>query len=153
MRFKLVIAVAVLMLSGGVATAREYWKAHGSGSEEVPANDSRGQSQATFKLSKDGESLQYKLNVANLENVLFAHIHLGEVGVNGPVVVFLYGGPTTDGRTQGRLADGSITEAMFVGPLAGQPMSALLDAIRDGRAYVNVHTDALPAGEVRGQID
>jgi len=152
MRIKVLIAAAVLAVGVSTAFAAETWKSHGKGALENPANDSRGQSQATFKLSDDGETLFYKLNVANLENVRFSHIHLGEPDENGPIVVFLYGGPTTEGRTQGRLADGAITEDDFVGPLAGQSMSVLLDAIEDGRAYVNVHTDKIPAGEVRGPI-
>ena len=38
----------------------------------------------------------------------------------------------------GRIAAGEIQEA--------------IQAIREGRAYVNVHTTAFPVGEIRGQI-
>jgi hypothetical protein len=31
-------------------------------------------------------------------------------------------------------------------------MSALIDAIESGNAYVNVHTVAHPPGEIRGQL-
>ena len=51
------------------------------------------------------------------------------------------------GRTDGVLATGTITEANFVGPLAGHPFSDLLDAIESGNAYVNVHTAACKPGE------
>jgi hypothetical protein len=53
----------------------------------------------------------------------------------------------------GVLARGTITEADLVGPLAGQPLSALVEAIRSGNAYVNVHTVDHPAGEIRGQLN
>jgi hypothetical protein len=95
---------------------------------------------------------------------VFAHIHLAPAGVNGPIVAFLYGPAGAGaGRFSGVLAQGTITADDLIGPLAGQDLTALVDAIRAGNAYVNVHTDDgvapagtgpgdLPAGEIRGQI-
>jgi hypothetical protein len=40
----------------------------------------------------------------------------------------------------------------LIGPLAGQPFSALLNQMQAGNTYVNVHTVQNPAGEIRGQI-
>ncbi|MEP0762945.1 MAG: CHRD domain-containing protein [Chloroflexota bacterium] len=163
----IVLLVMVLVIAGaaGVSTASDRsFKAHLSAGEEVPTNDSRGQGQANFWLSKDGTELRYRLNVANIENVVASHIHLAPAGVNGPVVAFLFGpAPAGGGRFDGVLAEGTITAANLVGPLAGQPLSALLDAIAAGNTYVNVHTNDgvapagtgpgdLPAGEIRGQI-
>ena len=55
---------------------------------------------------------------------------------------FLYGPvPPGGGRQTGVLATGTITAADLVGPLTGQPLSALVDAMRAGHAYVNVHTN------------
>ncbi len=89
--------------------------------------------QANFKLSNDGTELEYKLIASNIENVVAAHIHVGAEGVNGPVVAFLYGPAAPGGgRTNGVLATGTITAANLVGPLAGQPLSALIDADRGG---------------------
>lgn len=125
--------------------------------EEVPeVDDSRATGLARFQLSGDGTALEYKLIVANIQNVLMAHIHAGPPGVAGPVVVWLYpSAPPPQlipGRSQGILAEGTITEADFMGPLAGEPFEALLDLIHDGLAYVNVHTSQNPPGEIRGQI-
>jgi len=50
------------------------------------------------------------------------------------------------------LAEGTITASDLVGPLAGQPLSALIEAMRAGNTYVNVHTVQFPAGEIAGQI-
>jgi hypothetical protein len=144
-----------------------------SAKEEVmPAgvvNDSRARGNAIFQLSADGGSLSYKLSVANIENVFMAHIHQGPAGSNGPVVVWLYPstavgpGPVAGGRVDGVIAEGTITAANFVGPLAGQPLSTLVAQIKAGNTYVNVHTNDgvdpqntgpgdFPGGEVRGQI-
>jgi hypothetical protein len=40
----------------------------------------------------------------------------------------------------------------FVGPLAGKTIADLLTAIREDRAYVNVHTQQFPAGDIRGRL-
>ncbi|MFZ0455653.1 MAG: CHRD domain-containing protein [Ignavibacteriaceae bacterium] len=134
------------------------FKAHLSGSEEVPPVKTKAHGEAAFKLSKDGKSIHYKITVANLEDVNMAHIHQGAAGADGPIVVWLYPGPGTPsaklipGKTNGVLAEGTITEANLTGPLADSSMSSLLKDIKSGNAYVNVHTKQNPAGEIRGQI-
>jgi hypothetical protein len=132
------------------------WQSHATGSEEVPAVDTRAQGQANFWLSSDGSELHYRLNVANIEDVVQSHIHMAPAGVSGPIVVWLYPpAPPSQlipGRFQGVLEAGVITEANLMGPLAGMTLDALLDAIRSGNAYVNVHTLAHPPGEIRGQV-
>ena len=148
----------VTQLTAPVYEARgeDQFLTHASGGEEVPANDSRAQGQAMFRLSEDGSTLSYRLIVANIENVTQSHIHLAPRGQNGGVVVWLYpSAPPLQlipGRSQGVLAEGDITSANFVGALAGQDMSALIDAIQAGRAYVNVHTSQIQPGEIRGQL-
>jgi hypothetical protein len=139
--------------------------AHLSGDEEVPPRDTQAQGQAIFHLSNDSTERDYQLIVANIENVVAAHIHLGAVGVNGPVVAFLAGPfPPAGGLVDGILAQGTITAANLVGPLMGQSLSVLIEAMRTGGTYVNVHTNDgvdppntgpgdFPGGEVRGQID
>jgi CHRD domain len=145
-----------------------------SAAEEVmPAgvvNDSMGRGNTIFHLNAAGTELSYKLIVANIENVFMAHIHQGPIGMNGPVVVWLYPstapapGPAGGGRITGPVAEGTITAANLVGPLAGQPLSALVALLSNGNAYANVHTDDgvaptntgrgdFPGGEIRGQVE
>ena len=141
--------------------------------EVMPAgvvNTSNAVGNAVFSLNEDGTELSYKLIVANIENVFQAHIHRSAAGTNGPIVVWLYPstapapGPLGGGRLQGVIAEGTITAANLVGPLAGQPLSALLAILEDGTAYVNAHTNDgvaptntgpgdFPGGEVRGQVE
>lgn len=131
--------------------------AHLTGDGEVPPTGSAGVGQAVFQLSKDGSEVSYRLNIANIENTIMAHIHLAAAGVIGPVVVWLR--PTAPpppeavpGRFDGVYATGTFSAANLVGPLAGQPLSALIDAMKAGDTYVNVHTSQFTGGEIRGQI-
>ncbi len=151
-------SLTVPVMNRANAPEARNFRAHAEGGEEVPPVDTRAQGQATFKLSKDGDELSYRLIVANIEDVLMAHIHQASAGVNGPVVAWLYPAGSAQepelipGRTQGVLAEGVITDADLVGPLAGMTLDDLLEEMRSGNTYVNVHTSAHPAGEVRGQI-
>lgn len=125
------------------------------GDDEVPPNDSRGAGEARFKLSDDGTSLHYKLNVANIDDVTQSHIHIAPPGVNGPIVVFLFGFVAGGVTENGTLAEGTITAANLIARPAigfGATMPELVAAMRNGNAYVNVHTVVLPGGEIRGQI-
>ena len=155
-----------LVVSGDGAALRgdPLSSTHLAGRHEIPARDTQAQGQATFKLDPDGTSISYKLIAANIDNVIASHIHLGPPTANGPVVAFLFGPvPAGGGPHNGPLAKGIITAADLTGPLAGMPLSALLDAMADGNTYVNVHTDDgvaptntgpgdFPGGEVRGQL-
>lgn len=127
-----------------------------SGDEEVPPTETRARGTAHFQLKPNGDGLSFKLVVANIMNVTMAHIHLAPAGQNGGVVVWLYpSAPPAQlipGRFNGVLAHRTITEDNLVGALAGEPLSALIDEIQAGNAYVNVHTSQYPGGEIRGQI-
>jgi hypothetical protein len=138
---------------------------HLKGQDETPPHhDTQAQGQAVFQVSPDGLSVSYRLIASNIDNVVASHIHRGAVGVPGPAVVFLYGNAAPGaGRHDGVLATGTLTAANLIGPLAGQPISALVALIESGDAYVNVHTNDgvdppntgpgdFPAGEIRGQL-
>ena len=150
MRFFLVLFA--IFFSASAAAATGNFRAQCQGGNEVPPVDSVGQCQANFKLTKDGTGLQYKLIVANTEFVTQAHIHLGPEDDNGPVVAFLFGFVPQGVTTNGVLAQGVLTDADLIGPLAGMTLDDLIVELESGNAYVNVHTLASPPGEVRGQI-
>ena len=127
-----------------------------SGGAEVPANASHARGQAVFQLNADGSAISFRLVIANIANTTQSHIHLAPAGANGGIVVWLRpSGPPAQlvpGRFDGVYVEGTITASTLVGALATQPLSALLDAMRAGNTYVNVHTTAFPGGEIRGQI-
>ena len=150
----------------------QNFQTHLEGDEEVPARETLAQGNAKFQLSKDGETMEYKVMATNIDNAFMSHIHLGAAGSNGGIVVWLrptvpngVPAPETQTRQTGVFAEGSFTKANFVGAMAGKTMADLVAQIRAGNAYVNVHTRNLaipasqleagnfPGGEVRGQID
>ncbi len=122
------------------------------GKNQVPPVETPAQGVFLATLSPDGSQLTFKLHVANIEEVTASHIHVGASDTNGPVVAFLFSTESPTGRVDGPLSTGTITAANLVGPLHGESLSALIDAINNGEAYVNVHTTANPGGEIRGQI-
>jgi hypothetical protein len=164
--FLLVVVLAIV----GIASAapnrnfRAHLNAEGAGVESL------AQGQAIFQFSMDGDELTYKLIVANIENLWMAHIHLAnEPGGNGPPVLWLYPdappppSASITGRSDGVQAEGNVTAADLVGPLAGKSLADLRAAMENGLTYVNVHTNDFvdlpnsgpgdfPGGEIRGNI-
>ena len=155
-RVAFVLSLFLLVATTVALAASRNYRTHLSGAYEVPVRDTQAQGQAILQLNEDGTELHYKLMVANIENVLQAHIHLGPPEATGPIVPWLYpSAPPAQlipGRVQGVLGEGVITEANLVGPLAGQPLSALIEALENNNAYVNVHTTQFPPGEIRGNL-
>jgi CHRD domain-containing protein len=94
-----------------------------------------------------------------------SHIHVGQLGVNGSVVIFLCqtaANPDPTGRApqcpQQGTVSGEITTANVIAgattsqQLAAGDLAAVIAAIRAGAAYANVHTTPSPGGEIRGQL-
>jgi hypothetical protein len=109
-----------------------------------------------FTVSEDGMSINFEVSVSNLYDLTQAHIHLAPAGENGPVVAWLYPeGPPPQpvpGLSTGVIATGTITAGDLVGELEGESLQVLIDEMEAGNTYVNVHTEAYPPGEIRGQI-
>jgi CHRD domain len=146
----------VLLVIPFVAAQGAMFHATLSGKEQSPPIDTSAHGTATFVLSKSGKSLRYRLYVADIDSISMAHIHIAPAGTEGPVAVWLYPlhppGVVKKGKFTGVLARGIITAAKLQGPLKGKTIADLVDDIKAGDAYVNVHTTAHPAGEIRGQI-
>ncbi len=152
--FSVLLIVFVASLGTGYAHfgSELNFKARLTGGEAVPPAKTMAGGEAVFKLGKDGKELAYTITVRGIEHVVAAHIHAGKKGKSGPPVVSLFTGPAKEGALSGTLVKGLIMENDLAGSLAGKPLSALIDLIKSGDAYVNVHTDKYPDGEIRGQI-
>jgi len=122
-----------------------------SGGEEVPPVDTAATGVASFTV-EGGESIEYDVNVTGMDKVTAAHIHNAPIGENGDVVVTLFKADSPTGQISGSLANGSITASNLEGQMQGSPFRDIIRALERGEAYVNVHTEENPNGEIRGQI-
>jgi spermidine/putrescine-binding protein len=118
--------------------------------EEVPPNDSPATGMAWVEASE--KEVGFKINVTDIDKATAAHIHLGEKGKNGPVVVTLFKSDTPTELKNGTLGEGNVTATNFEGPMKGKALNDLVTAMKNGSTYVNVHTTDMPDGEIRGQL-
>jgi glucose/arabinose dehydrogenase len=126
------------------------------GGQENPAVTTTAGAVATFALSSDGATLSYELRATGpISKATQAHIHLGARGQNGPIVAFLFGlvPAGVDFQAGDVIASGALDDDDVIArPPFDGTLAQLVQRLRQGRAYVNVHTIANPGGEVRGQI-
>lgn len=154
-RIKLfVLLFLVLLVSIGIAEERKF-HARLSGGEVVAQVHTNAYGEANFQLSESSDQMTYKLTLRNIKikNVTAVHIHQGKHGKNGPPVVSIFYEPKEAAGFGGILSEGAITAKDLIGPLKGKPLGSLMQMIEDKDAYVNVHTDKYPDGEIRGQIN
>jgi len=160
---KRLVLIAALCAAFPVLADREgnVLKSRLLGNNEVPAVSTAAHGDLEVRIARDGTSIAYELNFSGLQGqVRQAHIHVAQRNVNGAIVLWLCGSATNPGPagTQtcpqtGRVV-GTLTQADLQ-PSTTQQVTTLADvieAIQDGVAYVNVHTDLSPGGEIRGQI-
>jgi len=138
---------------------RKKLKADLNGFQEVAAVSTTGSGSFQAQLSADGTSITYTLSYSDLEGTTTtaAHIHLGQAGVAGGVSAFLCGDgikpacPNTGGTVSGTIVATDVIGPTGQGIAAGE-LSELIDALRAGVTYANVHTNKHPTGEIRGHI-
>jgi len=125
-----------------------------TGAAETPAPgvNTGAAGNAAVHVDVPNEELSITLNVYNLPSPsTAAHIHVAPPGLAGPVVIDF---PIPTGRT----GDVSITFRVGASAFRTRPeigivtMTDAIQAILNGNAYVNVHTAANGAGEIRGQL-
>lgn len=159
---KRLIAIPLLLLALPLCAAAEgtHYAATLTGNSEVPSISTRGS--GTFRAYIASDGLHYQLTYSGLEGgaASASHIHLGQRHTNGGVIAFLCSSAAVPGIPSCPAAParvtGILTSANVVGP-AGQGISpgefrALIKALGNGTAYVNVHTAQFPGGEIRGSV-
>ena len=120
--------------------------------------------QARVEVIDDGSALAFRINVENFDNLLMAHIHVADGPVmvtdfSGPPVYWFNGGPppgdTLAETINGRIAQGYIfTAGQLDSPRPDvATVEDLIEAIKQGRASVIIHSSDFPAGELRGTLE
>ena len=130
---------------------------------EVPSLSTTGAGEFRLTINDDATEAAYQLQYSGLSApVTQAHIHFGQPGVAGGIMIWLCGTATNPGPAgtptcpQSGTVSGTIRAENVVGPegqgIAPGQFAKALRAIRLGFTYANVHTNLFPTGEIRGQI-
>ena len=130
----LLCATAFAFASPAMAQSVNF-KASLSGAEEVPPVQTAGKGELTATFDQASKKLSWQGNYSGLSGpATAAHFHAAEKGKNGGVAVPI--APAASPlKGEATLNDQQVTDLMA------------------GRWYVNVHTEANKAGEIRGQME
>src|SRR5262245_5737884 len=163
----LVVVSTVALAQGGFKNISEFL----IGYQEVPALSTGASGRFDARISNDGSQIDWQLSYADLEGaVQQAHLHIGNVGVNGGISVFVCTNlgngpagtqpcPAPPATITGTIVPADVSPnipatlpARNQGLNTGE-MDELIRAIRGGAIYVNVHSSTWPGGEIRSQIN
>jgi hypothetical protein len=144
------VAVSV---TGAQAQSRLTVRAMLGGGNEVPGVSAGAHGEAVVTVDRSTGTIDYEVNIYGLPTgIVASHIHAGTAGVNGPVVINF---PVAAvGQSGSFVLKGSARASEVVQrPESGiRSFDDIAYAIASGAAYVNVHTQANPGGEIRGQL-
>lgn len=133
----LMMIAAIPAAAGGRPLSAEL-----SGANEVGAGDPDGSGTMHLTLNQGQGEICFELDVSDIEAPNRAHIHDGEAGTNGGVVVFFFDTVIADP-----------IPVVFDGCIDGIDEDLIKDIRQNPEDYyINVHNDAFPAGAIRGQL-
>jgi len=173
---RLVVSVAVIALVSvsAIALGQGFKRISEilTGYEETPAAISTtGNGTFTARISNDESHIDWQLSYSDLQGaVQQSHIHFGRKGTTGGITVFLCTNlgngpagtqpcPAPPATISGTIVAADVspnipaTAAARNQGLNTGEMDELIQAIRAGATYVNVHSSTWPGGEIRSQID
>jgi CHRD domain len=162
------LALTATLSSPALSLAQDTHSATLNAIKEVLTCFSEGSGTFQATISAGDTGIDYQLSYDGLSGtVTQAHIHFGKRFEQGGIVVFLCSNitppppdlppdtpacPVPSGTVQGAFdANDVIGRASGQGINAGE-FAKVVEAIRDGLTYANVHTSLCPGGEIRGQI-
>jgi hypothetical protein len=140
-----------------------------SGYQETPLTiNSKGSGEFTATIHDNGTAITYQLTYRDLSTaVTQAHIHFGRPAITGMIVLFLCntsGAPPATVPTPPPCppAPATVTGTLTAADVIARPaqgidagaagFAQMLEAIRAGAAYANVHTTVQPGGEIRSRL-
>jgi CHRD domain len=170
-RIQLVLAFGVVSLLAAVgvavATGGRDIREKLTGYEEVPTQSTPANGEFKARVSRFSEKIEYRLSYRDFESdVSQAHIHLGARATNGGITVWLCGNPSEtitppagtpacplrEGSVSGVLEPDDVVAGAAAQGIAAGEFDEVVDAIRAGVTYANVHSANRPPGEIRAQL-
>ena len=150
------IALLVLLTLASASQAETIqFKADLKGFKQVPPNQTAGTGTVTATFDPTSKQLSWKGNYSGLTGpATAAHIHgPAIVGKNARLVFWISENVGQCSQGECRSKSGNNT-APIASPFLGSAMltDAQVADLMAGMYYVNIHTDAYPAGELRGQL-
>jgi hypothetical protein len=127
------VAIALLATAFGLAHAADI-AVKLTGAQEVPAVTTDAQGSGTITIGSD-MSVSGSVTTTGIMGTV-AHIHMAEMGKNGPVIIAL---TKTSDNVWSVPAGSKLTDEQYA-------------AFKAGNLYVNVHSDAHKPGEIRAQL-
>ena len=138
------IALLSLCLAGIAASAvpskaaAETFKVALAGAQQVPPVETSGSGAADLTYDPATRMLTWSVSYSGLSSpATMAHFHTAGAGKNGPVAIWI--------SKKGEPVESPIKGEATLTPEQAEQFAA-------GDWYVNVHTQAHPAGEIRGQV-
>lgn len=134
------------------------------GAQEVPGVATAASGSAMLVLDTEEETLSYTIDLSgvdidgsqtggnNADNVVGVHFHRAPAGANGAMTFGVYL-PSHDADLMIDAILGTLTGIWDMSDVGA--LQTIGDSVGDliaGNFYINVHTVAFPAGEIRGQI-
>ena|SRR5256714_598567 len=142
-----IIAVIVASCGDSTSPGNKTYVANLSPANEVPPKTTAGTGVATFVDL--GNEIDWTLELTNMTGVVASHIHgPAAAGVNAGIMINLFLPNVATPTVNGVVAHGTITNANN----ANVSLDSLRTLFNNGNAYVNVHTTANGAGEIRDQV-
>lgn len=165
-RILIIGSAAIILVAAAVVITQSLWpfQIALSGYEEVPAVSTVARGDFRADIGPYDSSVNWQLTYYELEgNVTQAHIHFGQKGVNGSIVVFLCSNlgngpagtqpcPPAPATVSGTFRASDVGAGAAGQGIAAGELAELLKAVRAGNTYANVHSTKFPGGEVRSQI-
>ncbi len=109
------------------------------GAQEVPTVNTLASGVAHIVITNSLDEIKYEIQLTDLSGpITGAHFHEGTAGNNGNVLLDL------SGDVNGNRISGNITGSMVT--------TEIINKFLSGGIYLNIHTDANPNGEIRGQV-
>lgn len=141
------------------------FRAELNGKNEVPPVATEGAGRFQGTVNSDDTEIAWQLEFSGLSGPASqAHIHFGHRDSTGGIVYWICGSASNPGPAGTpscpAVGSGNLTGFVRAATIAALPaqgvfggdFAKVLDAVRGGRAYVNIHTSQSPGGEIRGQL-